>query len=353
MTTPPALLIAGPGTRDEAGVAAVHALVQELERRAPGLPVAGGLVEQAPRPGAPPTGPERPASPQSPSPQSHSPWNLSPRNPSPRNPSPQNPSPQNPACQPALPLADAVAGLAERGVTRCAAVPLTLVGSGRAADGVTDALADETRRHPGIAYRYGRALGPHPLLLRALDRRLDEALGEAARSPSDRARTTVLLVGAGSTDPAGNAEVHLAARLLWEGRGFAGVETAFVSLAAPDVPSGLDRCLRLGAQRIVVLPYFLFAGALPDRAWQQSEGWASAHPEVEVISADVIGPAEELADLVLERYREAVGDGPEQLCDSCARPAEPWAGAPGTVPRQHDRAGAPAGEEPRDHRTGR
>ncbi|MFF3766617.1 sirohydrochlorin chelatase [Streptomyces sp. NPDC001922] len=338
MTTPPALLIAGPGTRDEAGVAAVHALVQELERRAPGLPVAGGLVDQTPRPGAPPTGPERSSSPQ----------NLSPHTPS-----PQNPSAQNPAPRPALRLSDAVAGLAERGVTRCAAVPLTLVAAGRAADGVTDALADETRRHPGIAYRYGRALGPHPLLLRALDRRLDEALGDAARSPADRARTTVLLVGAGATDPAGNAEVHLAARLLWEGRGFAGVETAFVSLAAPDVPSGLDRCLRLGAQRIVVLPYFLFAGALPDRARQQSEGWASAHPEVEVVSADVIGPAGELADLVLERYREAVGGGPEQFCESCARPAEPWGGAPVTVPRQHDRAGAPAGEEPRDHRTGR
>ncbi|MER5969940.1 sirohydrochlorin chelatase [Streptomyces sp. NPDC002055] len=343
MTTPPALLIAGPGTRDEAGVAAVHALVQELERRAPGLPVAGGLVEQAPRPGAPPTGPEQPAARQN-----HAPQDLAPRSLSPRDPAPRNPAPR-----PALPLADAVAGLAERGVTRCATVPLTLVGSGRAADGVTDALADEARRHPGIAYRYGRALGPHPLLLRALDRRLDEALGDAARSPSDRARTTVLLVGAGSTDPAGNAEVHLAARLLWEGRGFAGVETAFVSLAAPDVPSGLDRCLRLGAQRIVVLPYFLFAGALPDRARQQSEGWASAHPEVEVVSADVIGPAEELADLVLERYREAVGGGPEQLCDSCARPTVPWAGAPVTVPRQHERAGAPADGEPRDHRTGR
>ena len=61
---------------------------------------------------------------------------------------------------------------------------------------------------------------------------------------------TVLLVGYGSTDPAANAEVHRAARLLWEGRGYAGVETAFVSMAAPDVPSGLDRCVRLGGRPV-------------------------------------------------------------------------------------------------------
>ena len=89
---------------------------------------------------------------------------------------------------------------------------------------------------------------------------------------------TVLLVGRGSTDPDANAEVHKAARLLWEGRGYAGVETAFVSLAAPDVPSGLDRCVKLGARRIVVLPYFLFTGILPDRVRQQTRGLGGGAP---------------------------------------------------------------------------
>ncbi|MGO4753200.1 CbiX/SirB N-terminal domain-containing protein, partial [Streptomyces sp. 2MCAF27] len=122
------------------------------------------------------------------------------------------------------------------------------------------------------------------------------------------AETTVLLVGPGSVTPESNAEVHRAARLLWEGRGFGGVETAFVSMAAPDVASGLDRCARLGARRIVMLPYFLFAGTAADRAQQQAEGWALAYPEIEVVTADVPGPSEELMELVMERYREAAGD---------------------------------------------
>jgi sirohydrochlorin cobaltochelatase len=192
-----------------------------------------------------------------------------------------------------------------------------LVSAGHAKGDIPAALAREKERHPGISYTYGRPLGPHPALLSVLERRLDEALGGTARVPEDRADVTVLLVGRGSTDPDANAEVHKAARLLWEGRGYAGVETAFVSLAAPDVPSGLDRCLRLGARRIVVLPYFLFTGILPDRVRQQTDGWAAAHPEAEVRSADVIGPEPELLDLVMERYEEAVKGDLRMNCDSC------------------------------------
>ncbi|MER8120414.1 MULTISPECIES: sirohydrochlorin chelatase [unclassified Streptomyces] len=259
MTTPPALLIAGHGTRDDAGAEAFRAFVRELGLRRPDLPVAGGFIELSPPP-----------------------------------------------------LGDAVAELVERGVRRFAAVPLMLVSAGHAKGDIPAALAREKERHPGISYTYGRPLGPHPALLNVLERRLDDVIGD-----QDRAEVTVLLVGRGSTDPDANAEVFKAARLLWEGRGYAGVETAFVSLAAPDVPSGLDRCVALGARKIVVLPYFLFTGILPDRVRRQTEEWAAAHPETPVSSADVIGPEPELLDLVLERYEEAVQGDLRMNCDSC------------------------------------
>ncbi len=51
MTTPaPALLIAGHGTRDDAGAETFRDLVRELGRRDPGLPGAGGFIEFSPPP---------------------------------------------------------------------------------------------------------------------------------------------------------------------------------------------------------------------------------------------------------------------------------------------------------------
>jgi sirohydrochlorin cobaltochelatase len=289
VTSPPALLLVGHGTRDDDGAEAFRSFVGELGKHNPGIPVAGGFIELS-----------------------------------------------------APPLADSVADLVERGVTRFAAVPLMLVSAGHAKGDIPAALAREKRRHPGITYTYGRPLGPHPDLLRVLQRRLDEALSEAAgHRPGDgeRAKTTVLLVGRGSTDPDANAEVHKAARLLWEGRGYAAVETAFVSLAAPDVAAGLERCRRLGAERVVVLPYFLFTGVLPDRVKRQSREWAADNPGLEVLNADVLGATEELTGLVVERYREAVEGDLRMNCDSCLYRI--------ALPGFEDRVGAP--QQPHFH----
>src|SRR5205807_10012119 len=93
--------------------------------------------------------------------------------------------------------------------------------------------------------------------------------------------------------------------------------SAFVTLAAPDVPAGLDRCRVLaaaapggpGADRIVVLPGFFFAGDLLERLRMQTAGWAAAHPWIEVLGAEPIGAAPELAEVVMERYRATVADG--------------------------------------------
>ncbi|MEE4541435.1 sirohydrochlorin chelatase [Streptomyces sp. V4-01] len=279
--TAPALLLVGHGTRDEAGAETFRAFVAQLAAAHPELPVGGGFIELSPPP-----------------------------------------------------LADSVAAMAADGVREFAAVPLVLVSAGHAKGDIPAALAREKQRHPGTSFAYGRPLGPHPGLLAVLERRLDEAVAGA-----DRAATTVLLVGRGSTDPDANAEVFKAARLLWEGRGLAGVETAFVSLADPSVPAGLERCRRLGATRVVVLPYFLFPGVLPDRVREQAHGWARDAPGVDVRCADVIGPEPELAALVMERYHETLGGDLRMNCDSCVYRVK--------LPGFEDRVGAP--QQPHHH----
>ena len=192
-------------------------------------------------------------------------------------------------------------------------VPLVLVAAGHSKGDIPAALAREQVRHPGLSFRYARPLGPHPDLLADLADRLRAEVPEPVW-PS----TAVILVGRGATDPDANAEVAKTARLLYEGRGIGTVETAFVSLAEPGVTAALDRTSRLGFERLVVVPYFLFAGVLPDRIVAQTAAWSAAHPAVDVRVAGVIGPSPRLAGLVAQRRAELSGGDIRMNCDTCA-----------------------------------
>ncbi|GAA1866597.1 sirohydrochlorin chelatase [Asanoa iriomotensis] len=206
------------------------------------------------------------------------------------------------------PVKDAVGELVRDGARRLACVPLMLVAAGHAKGDIPGSLAAERARHPGLSFAYGRPLGPHPGVLALLR----ERLATAGAGP----QTTVLLVGRGSTDPDANSEVAKVARLLAETTAVAGVEYAFVSLAEPGVLAGLDRCRALGAARIVVLPYFLFTGVLPRRVAAQAAEWSAARGG-EVRTAEVIGDCDGLAEIVVERYREALGGDIRANCDTC------------------------------------
>jgi len=256
--TPPPLLLAAHGTRDPAGVAGFQALAARVADLAgqDGIEVAGGFIELS-----------------------------------------------------APPLRDAVTSLASTGPARVVAVPLMLVAAGHAKGDIPAALAREQARHPGVRFTYARTLGPHPALIELLDARVAAVAGDEPPA--------VLVVGRGSTDPDANADVVKTARLLWEGRDYPLAETAFVSLARPDVAEGLERCRRLGARRIVVARYFLFPGVLPDRVAEQAAQYAAAHPELDVAVAGVLGDCDELAALVLERYREALSGDIRMNCDMC------------------------------------
>jgi sirohydrochlorin cobaltochelatase len=226
-----------------------------------------------------------------------------------------------------------VSRLVAAGHTTVDVVPLVLVAAGHSKGDIPAALRREEQRHPGLSFRYARPLGPHPLLLADLEERL---LGAVPRE--DWPDTAVVLVGRGATDPDANSEVAKTARLLLEGRGIGTVETAFISLATPSVPDGLERARLLGYKRVVVLPFFLFEGVLPDRIRAQAAEWAAASG-VDVQVADLIGPSPRLASLVVERWGELGGGDLRMNCDTCMYRT--------ALPGFEARVGAP--QTPHDH----
>ncbi|MEV0829150.1 sirohydrochlorin chelatase [Nonomuraea rubra] len=227
-------------------------------------------------------------------------------------------------------LSESVASLVARGHHRLVALPLSL---SRLGEEFPAAMALEQQRHPTLMYDYGRPLGPDPRVLALLAERLNEAATELSRPralelagarPRLRAvdslpaedhhphvepgETAVVLVGEGSTDATANAEVHRVSRLFWETHAydFMTVETAFVSVTPPGVPGGLERCRRLGAKRVIVVPYLLFAGGMLERVWAQALAYGAGHPDLDIRCAEVIGDCETLADVVIDRYEEAL-----------------------------------------------
>jgi len=71
-----------------------------------------------------------------------------------------------------------------------------------------------------------------------------------------------LLIAHGSRREASNQEVReVAARLeRIVGDHFDRVIPAFLELAEPDIPTGVDRCAESGATAVTAVPYFLAAG---------------------------------------------------------------------------------------------
>lgn len=272
----PALLVVGHGSRDPRGAREFHELVGLVRERNPGLPVEGGFIELS-----------RP------------------------------------------PIGECVDRLAEGGARDVAAVPLMLLAAGHAKDDIPATLVREGIEHPEMDFRYGRALGVRPELLGLMEERISAVLTD-----EEKPETAVLVVGRGSSDPDANSDMAKIARLFYEGRSYPMVESAFISMTPPGVEEGLERCRRLGARRIVVFSYFLFTGVLEERIREEAGRFAEGHPDVEVRYAGYFGPDGLVADLLAERYAEALEGDIRMNCDVCVHRV--------ALPGFEEKVGAPA-----------
>ncbi|MFJ4869960.1 sirohydrochlorin chelatase [Streptomyces sp. NPDC088757] len=181
--------------------------------------------------------------------------------------------------------------LAAEGVRDVVALPLLLT---RAFHAKADVPAVLRQAPAPLRIRRAEVLGPSPLLIAAVERRLYEA----GLAPGDKSATGVVLASAGSTDPEAIAVIAETARELRR-TGWCSVRPAFASAVIDGgFPRTEDavRALRAepGVRRVAVAPYVIAPGRLPDRI-------ASGAAEADVLT-DVLGPSPELARLLLARY---------------------------------------------------
>ncbi|PRH79008.1 cobalamin biosynthesis protein CbiX [Streptomyces solincola] len=186
-------------------------------------------------------------------------------------------------------VASVLGRLAAEGVRDVVALPLLLT---RAFHAKSDVPAVLREAPVSLRIRQAPVLGPSPLLIAALERRLYEA----GLTPADKPATGVVLASAGSTDPEAIAVIADTARELRR-TGWCAVRPAFASASLPRTEDAVRELRSAGAARVAVAPYVLAPGRLPDRI-------AAGAADADVL-AGVLGAAPELARLLLTRYDEA------------------------------------------------
>ncbi|GAA1274907.1 sirohydrochlorin chelatase [Streptomyces aureus] len=179
--------------------------------------------------------------------------------------------------------------LAAEGVRDVVALPLLLTRAFHAKADIPAVLRQAPAR---LRIRQAEVLGPSPLLTAALERRLYEA----GLTLADKPTTGVVLASAGSTDPEAIAVIAEIARE-WRHTGWCAVRPAFASASLPRTEDAVARLRAEGVRRVAVAPYVLAPGFLPDRI-------ARGACEADVL-ADVLGPAPEVARLLVRRYEAA------------------------------------------------
>lgn len=139
-------------------------------------------------------------------------------------------------------------------------------------------------RTPQLELRYAPGLSAQPALIDALaDRAAASLAGRDNHLPYPE--TAILLIGRGGHNPENNAEIARIARLLYEGRTYGWVETAYYRQSQPQIGAGLQRCLQLGARQIVVIPYGLYLGRSAHYIAAQVSAFQAEHPGAPVILA--------------------------------------------------------------------
>ncbi len=206
----------------------------------------------------------------------------------------------------------------QQGYSEISALPILLFAARHNKFDVTNEL-DRTRiKYPQLKFNYGRNFGINPNIISLWQKRLSQ-LDKPQYNPHNIARedTILLFVGRGSSDPDANGDVCKLARILWEGSGYQTVETCFIGIAHPRLDEGFNRALLYQPKRIIVLPYFLFMGALMKKIYRITDEHREQHPDIDIVSLPEMGIQPELFQLLREREIETHLGEVKMNCEMC------------------------------------
>ncbi len=209
-------------------------------------------------------------------------------------------------------LADALDSWAQS-VQEVLVVPIFLFAAGHTKNDIPLAISQARSKYPHVRFRAARALGVHPNLIEIANERI-----HAIRPwDSDPATTAVVVVGRGASDPDANGDFCKLVRLLSEGSKFSWVVPSFIGVTKPLFKDAIELAARYRPNRILVIPYFLFAGRLLRQLESQVQDFSQRYPWIKTEMGQPLGVHAKLLALVNERVEEAAAERAILPCDTC------------------------------------
>lgn len=209
-------------------------------------------------------------------------------------------------------LSTALCDLAQR-VDSVIVLPLFLFAAGHVKNDIPLALSQARQDFPTVRFTVANALGVHPSLVELAFERARTAL-EGAR---ESAKTAVVVVGRGSSDPDANGDFCKVVRLFAEGREIDWVVPCFIGVTRPLFEETVELVARARPERIVVVPYFLFGGRLITKIREQAAAFQARYPWIKTELAPHLGSDARLFRLMDERLHEAMEGKHSLPCDTC------------------------------------
>lgn len=215
-------------------------------------------------------------------------------------------------------IRDGLDKLRAAGCERILAVPGMLFAAMHAKNDIPTVLNTYAAKHD-IDVRYGRELGVDPKMIAAAAGRIEAAVAaaNAAHGELPLEETCLVVIGRGASDPDANGNVAKIARMLAEGLGFGWHEVGYSGVTFPLVEPCLQHVTKLGYQRVIVFPYFLFSGILIDRIYGFTDQVAAEHADITFVKAGYLGDHPKVLETFAERILEQDSATPPPNCGLC------------------------------------
>jgi sirohydrochlorin ferrochelatase len=154
---------------------------------------------------------------------------------------------------------------------------------------------------------------------------MTEQLHQVTLADTDHASTGLVVVDHGSRRAESNRLHEQFVARFGDHCDFRIVEPAHMELSEPSIQTAFDRCVARGAQRVVVVPYFLW----PGKHWDQdipnlTREAAAKHPGVPYLVAAPIGMHPLMVQVIASRVDQCLqhvaGRAPEcAMCQGTGR----------------------------------